>query len=189
MLQGKNGWLIEQVNSGNREVKEYLKILDGIHLTNSGENPPPDNDWMQQYGYNGSPMVGKKELDGKTVLSLERTLKKIRISSHSFDMDRDRQDRLWPSIIERIKRVKDIKDPELRRTQYNQYRQDLLVWFRNAINTRGSAETALEDLKKKSYYKDLLSMGIDPSIIVVGGETEKVIRSTSGEDFIMWLGG
>lgn len=153
---------------------------------NGSENPPPDNDWMIQYGYDGSPLIEKKELDGKTVLSLERTLKKIRINSHSYDMDKDRQARLWPSVIARMDALKKISDPELRQVQYNQYRQDILTWFRNAINTRGASESAMGDLKKKSYYKDLLAMGIDPGLIVEGGETEKVIRTTSGEDYTMW---
>ena len=189
-LQGKNGWLIEKINTGNVSAKKYLERINGIHRMNGSETIPPDNDWMMQYGYNSSPLIEQKELDGKTVLSLERTLKKIRINAHNYDLDKDKKDRLWPSIIERMTQVKDIQDPELRKSQYNQYRADILKWFRDAINVRTWDEAwALENLKKKSYYKDLQEMGIKPELIIEGGETEKLIRTTSGEDLTMWLWG
>lgn len=111
--------------------------MDDIHKMNGSENPPSsDNDWMLQYGYQSSPLIEKKVRDGKVVLSFERTLKKIRINSHSYDMDKDRHDRLWPTIMLRMENVKKIKDPELQKLQYDQFRSDILVWFRNAINTR-----------------------------------------------------
>ena len=187
MLQGKNSWLIEQARAGNQTAKAYITHLESVHMQNGGENPPPDNDWMIQYGYDSSPVFQEAEMEWKTVLSLERTLKKIRISSHSYDMDKDRQARLWPSVLARVRETRNIKDPELRRIQYNQYRFDILKWFRDSITTKWYAESTLNDIKKKSYYKDILSMGIDPGTIVASGETEKVIRTTSAEDMTMWL--
>jgi hypothetical protein len=63
MLQGKNGWLIEQASAGNQIAKAYIKHLEGVHMQNGGENPPPDNDWMIQYGYDGSPVFQQAEME------------------------------------------------------------------------------------------------------------------------------
>lgn len=137
MLQGKNSWLMEKVNSGNKSAIAYLNQFDAIHKMNGNENPPPDNDWMVQYGYDTSPMVGKVESDGKTILSIARTLTKMPLSPQGFDVkDKDRQDRLWPSVVKKFEENKKMDNEELRKLQYCQFRMEILTWLRRAISTR-----------------------------------------------------
>lgn len=189
-LQWKDTWLIEKVASGNKDAEKYLNTLDGVHQMNSDPKPPPnDNDWMVQYGYDGSPVLWKKEMQWKTVLSLERTLNKLHISTHSYDIDKEQKARLWNSVVRRMNEAKKISDSSLRKAQYAQYRRDILEWLRSAITTRGNEINTLDDLQKKLYYPDLLIMGIDPRIIVAKGETDTLIRNTDDEDYERWLTG
>ena len=189
-LQWKDTWLIEKVAEGNKDAEKYLNTLDGVHMMNSDTKPPPnDNDWMVQYGYDGSPVLWKEEMQWKTVLGLKRTLNKLHISTHSYDIDKEQKARLWNSVVRRMSEVKNIKDESLRRAQYAQYRKDILEWLRSAITTRGNETSTLDDLQKKLYYPDLLLMGIDPRLIVAKWETDSLIRNTDDEDYERWRTG
>lgn len=171
-LQGKNTWLIKQVKSGNLNAKKYADRLASIHMMNGdATSPSDDNAWWLQHGYNGSPMFGSdidgksttfKKKDGVQVYGLDRTLKKLQIDGGWYDFVSNSKDRLWPSILARFDALKNETDEDLKKAQYTQYRNDMIEYFRNKmrISTRW-ADGAINEIKRKTYYPDLLKMGID----------------------------
>ncbi|MBP9779455.1 hypothetical protein KBD33_02395 [Candidatus Gracilibacteria bacterium] len=166
-LQGKDSWLINKVNKGDEKVTKYAKRFSEIHSMNGGETiPSPDNDWMVQYGYLHSPMLNllDKKVNGKQVLSVDRMLKKIPIDNSGYDLKDDRKDRLWPAIVNTIEALRGESDEEIKKAQYTQYRNDIIKFFRDklSIRTRG-ADGAIEEIKRKSFYPDLVKLGIDPA--------------------------
>ncbi len=166
-LQGKDSWLINKVNKWDEKVTKYAKRFSEIHSMNGWETiPSPDNDWMVQYGYLHSPMLNllDKKVNGKQVLSVDRMLKKIPIDNSGYDLKDDRKDRLWPAIVNTIEALRWESDEEIKKAQYTQYRNDIIKFFRDklSIRTRG-ADGAIEEIKRKSFYPDLVKLGIDPA--------------------------
>lgn len=104
-------------------------------------------------------------------------------------MDKNTGPRLWPSVIRRVQEVKEVKEEGLKRAQYYQFREEIITWLRRTVVTRGNPESTLRDLEKKTYYKDLLKMGIDPRVIVMDGETSKLLEKTASEDYHAWVEG
>ncbi len=182
-LQGKSTWIMKKINEWDQDVIKYAKKLADIHKMNSGERQVPnDNDWDVQYGINSSGMFGDnkgnatKEQDGKQVLSLAATLNKLPINGYEFE--KNSYDRLWPVVLWQFQELESETDLDLKKAQYKQYREDVLDHFRNRMDIRsGGKDSAISQVIRKSYYKDLLYIGIDPNEIFdntpyhIGAET------------------
>jgi hypothetical protein len=164
-LQGKDTWLMKKVNEGNPDMKKYADRLSEIHQMNSKESPPPqDNDWIVQQGYVGSPLFenAEKPVNKKNVLSLNRSL--IKIPMDGYDLSTTRKIEIWPGIVGAFQGLKNESDEELKEAQYIQYRNDIIQHFRNKmrVSTSRWSDGAVEEIQRKTYYPDLLKMGIDP---------------------------
>ena len=166
-LQGKSTWIMKKINENDQDVIKYAKKFASIHLTNSKEwSPSDDNGWTDQFGVNTSWMFGDnkgnatKEQDGKQVLSLAATLNKLPINWYEFE--KNSYDRLWPVVVWQFQKLEWETDEELKKAQYKQFREDVLFHFRNRMDIRsGSKESAIAQVVRKDYYKNLLYMGID----------------------------
>lgn len=190
-LQGKSTWIMKKINEDDHDVKKYAKRFADIHKMNSNETPPwNDNDWDLQYGVNGSGIFGDnkwwatKEQDGKQVLSIAWTLNKLRINGYEFE--KNAYDRLWPVVRGHFQKLESESDPVLKKAQYKQFREDVLYHFRNRMDIRAWwKESAIAQIVRKDYYKDLLYMGIDPNEIF--DNTPYHIMADKGYD--KWVNG
>ncbi|MDD2694202.1 MAG: hypothetical protein PHY14_04735 [Candidatus Gracilibacteria bacterium] len=187
-LQGKSPWIVKEMNKGNEHVERYAKRFAAIHLMNSSEtHPSDDNAWWLQYGYNSSGIFGDnkgnatKEQDGKKVLSLDGTLNKLRIDGYEFQ--KDAHDRLWPVVVGQFSTLKEEPDEELRKAQYKQYRADLINHFRRMRISAGGIEAAVSEVKRREYYKDIVNMGLDPYDFFV----HTPIELKAEENYQSWL--
>ena len=135
MLQGKNMWLIEKA-SNDAEVKKYFEHLGDIHQNNSGDTAhSDDNGWYIQHGYSGSPIVNAVNVDGVTLNSIERTLRKIKLDSHQFRIDKDHKERYWAPAVKMVKNLSTAPQGEsLKKAQFLQYRKDILLRFNEAFS-------------------------------------------------------
>ncbi len=188
MLQGKNMWLIDTANT-DPQVKKYLEHFGSIHQNNSWDTPhSDDNGWYIQHGYSGSPIVNAVEVDGNILNSMERTLRKIKLDSHQFRLDKDHKERYWLPAVKIIKNLdKTSQNEDLKKAQFLQYRKDILLRFNEAFSSRWEK---FADIKKQEFYSDLLAMGIDISIIFEpGAHPQKKIQKTAEKDYIAWKNG
>jgi hypothetical protein len=83
--------------------------------------------------------------------------------------------------------LKNERDLAVKKAQYKQYRHDVIEHFRNKmrISTSRGPEGAVEEIKRKTYYKDLLKMGIDPKDFFTNGPIDTYLD----RDYQSWLGG
>lgn len=119
---------------------------------------------------------------------MERTLRKIKLDSHQFRLDKDHKERYWLPAVKIIKNLySSSQDENLKKAQFLQYREDILLRFNEAFSSRGEK---FADIKKQEFYTDLLAMGIDMSIIFESGSNpKKKIQKTAEKDYMAWKNG
>jgi hypothetical protein len=173
-LQWQSTWLVQEVQAWNKNAIKYANRFADIHKMNSHwkvwEN---DNDWFNQGGYNMSNMfwVGGwdeppkafQERNGMKVLSFDRMFRKLRTSG--FDLDDDRKWHFWTPIVLRMEALKNEPEGEYKKAQYAQFRYEVIKFFRDKMASANSwwDEGAAKQVRRKSYYPDIISMWIDAS--------------------------
>ncbi len=190
MLQWKNMWLIEEANNDTRVDEYFAKFSDMNATASSNDIAPGAQWWNYEFGYVTNPIMSRVEdKDWKKVRSLDRTLKKVSVSSHKFSFDReDAQERFWTPTV---KLVQDLKngstDLDVTRAQYLQYRKDILEHFSKALSAQGRKDKWwLNALKKQKYYRDFDKMGIDISVIFEDANIDDIVERTGESDFQKW---
>jgi hypothetical protein len=167
-LQWKSTWLMKKINENDQDVIKYANKFASIHLMNSKEwSPSDDNGWTDQFGVNTSWMFwdnkgnATKEQDGKQVLSIAATLNKLPINWYEFE--KNSYDRLWPVVVWQFQKLESETDENLKKAQYKQFREDVITHFRNRMSIRAwGKDAAVKEVTRKDYYKGLSYMGIDP---------------------------
>jgi hypothetical protein len=185
MLQWKNIWLIDKANK-DPKIKEYFKKFSDVHQNNGGDEAHgDDNGWYIQHGYVGSPIVSAVDVDGLTLNSMERVLRKMKLDSHQLRIDKNHRERYWGPMVKIVTNLyKSPGDEKIKEAQFLQYRRDILLRFNEAFSSRWEK---FNDLKKQEFYTELLDMGIDISIIFEDGwNIKQKIEKTAQKDLIAW---
>lgn len=188
-LQGKNTWLIEQVQiHKNEKAKKYLETLSWIHSFMGKEQAPGSEPggWSDQFWYTSSPIITYTE-DGYQ--SLERMVNKVKMSgSTNFSMDGDLALRFWKPSIQSFDTLKSSSLPsETKRKQYDQYRLDVLIQLRKMLNSKWIGQNradAIKWVKSNPYYKDIEKIGLSVDQIF-----EENYEESSDKDYQKWISG
>lgn len=188
MLQWKNMWLMENAQK-DPIIKKYFEHFGAVHQNNSGDQPHSDDGgWYIQHGYSGSPIMNSVNNEFTwwyTLNSFDRILRKIKIDSHQLRIDKDHKERYWDPMVKIITNLgRGSQDEKVKKAQFLQYRRDILLRMNEAFSSRWEKK---EDLKKQEFYKDLLRMGIDISIIFESWtDIHKKINNSSERDYLAW---
>ena len=189
MLQGHNGWLMSQLNSGNPDVKQYINTLESKHqMKLDSPNIEGDlaRDYYEEWGYVNSRIFSfNKETN---LLSLQRQLNKIGLKGTKTgdrEMTDDDYKKLWVGVINQMNVTRNLKyfstktgDREinedkaaiaLQKEQFKAYRQEIINIYVTRLNARSTRLTSDEinnflQLPYK-YWTDIGKMGIDPHAI------------------------
>lgn len=189
-LQWKNTWLIEKANT-NEAAKKYLKRFNEIHQNNDGDTPhSPDNDWYIQMGYAFSPLIESVEVEGQSIQTLWRTLKKVKINSQSMNFsDKNHIERFWNPAIEKVLELKKSQNTKLQRLQYFQYRKDIIKLFNDSVWAYYNGRPNwLAALKSQWYARDFTQLGIDPAVIFTTWDFDMRVDRTAEADYQRFLG-
>jgi hypothetical protein len=194
-LQWKNDWLIKQTNEHHDPaVGAYLTQMAQVHEQNSGTKAhSDDNGWYIQKGTVGSPIMSPKKIkatiDGEEkeyqVNSLDFMLHKLGFASGAGISFRDNNDieRIWNPCVALVNNLTK-NTSRTTKAQYKQYRYDILRHFND---TAAGIKDGLSLMKQRTYYKDFLSMGIDPSVLFSGGDDlDKRLNGGWEADFEKW---
>ena len=75
------------------------------------------------------------DVDGIMVNSMERTLRKIKLDSHQFRIDKNHKERYWDPAVKMVRNLnKSSQNEKLKKAQFLQYREDILLRFNEAFS-------------------------------------------------------